>query len=82
MTRPPKKSNVGKAGEHWETWAGEKGERKHGIRRRGLPGWHHEGLEHRLLDPGVRYSTGCEGCWRFMAAWTREEEKASKKWHK
>ena len=29
------------------------------------------------LDPGVRYSTVCEGGFRFMAARVREEEKAS-----
>ena len=30
------------------------------------------------LDPGVWYSTVCEGSCRFMAASVREEEKASK----
>ena len=30
------------------------------------------------LDPGVRYSTVCKGCCRFMAAWMRGEEKAPK----
>ena len=29
------------------------------------------------LDPGVQHSTVCEGGCRFMAAWMREEEKAS-----
>ena len=29
------------------------------------------------LDPGVWYSTVREGCCRFMAAWVKEEEKAS-----
>ena len=29
------------------------------------------------LDPGVRYSTVCEGGCRFMAAWVREEENTS-----
>ena len=29
------------------------------------------------LDPGVWYSTICEGGRRFMAAWVKEEEKAS-----
>ena len=29
------------------------------------------------LDPGVWYSTACEGGCRFLAAWVREEEKAS-----
>ena len=29
------------------------------------------------LDPGVWYSTLCEGGFRFMDAWLREEEKAS-----
>ena len=31
------------------------------------------------LDPGVWYSTVCEGGYRFMAAWTREEEKGVRK---
>ena len=29
------------------------------------------------LDPAVWYSTVCEGCCMFMAAWVKEEEKAS-----
>ena len=29
------------------------------------------------LDPGVWCSTVCEGVYSFMAAWMREEEKAS-----
>ena len=29
------------------------------------------------LDPGAWYSTVREGCCRFMAAWVKEEEKAS-----
>ena len=30
------------------------------------------------LDPGVWYSTVCEGGCRFMVSWAREEEKAFK----
>ena len=29
------------------------------------------------LDPGVKYNIVCEGRCRFMAAWVKEEEKAS-----
>ena len=34
------------------------------------------------LDPGVLYSTVREGGRRFMAAWVKEEENASKQWQK
>ena len=56
------------------------GERRGGLRDRGsLASWHHAGLEHRRtpLDPGAWYSTVREGGYRFMAAWVKEEEKAS-----
>ena len=29
------------------------------------------------LDPGVSYSTGCEGGCRFIAVWVKKKEKAS-----
>ena len=32
------------------------------------------------LNPGVWYSTVCEGGCRFMAAWVAEEKKASENW--
>ena len=35
-----------------------------------------------VLDPGIWYSTVCEGGCRFMAAWVREEEKASENWQR
>ena len=34
------------------------------------------------LDPGVWYSTVHEGGCRFMAAWVKGEENASKQWQK
>ena len=40
--------------------------------------WHHGGLEHpSALDPGIWYSTAREEGCRFMAAWVKEEGKAS-----
>ena len=49
-----------------------------GLRDRGYSAiWHQGGLEHSALDPEVWYSAVREGGCRFMAAWVKEEEKAS-----
>ena len=76
--RLPKRVMPG-AGERGETRAVGEGERRDGLRDRGsLAIWHHEGVEHRrTLDPWAWYSTGREGGYTFMAAWVKEEEKAS-----
>ena len=49
-----------------------------GLRGKGSSAiWHYGGLEHCRTDPGAWYSTVHEGDCRFMAAWVKEEEKAS-----
>ena len=42
--------------------------------------WHHGGLDWSTaaFDPGVWYSTVRKGGCKFMAAWMKEEENASK----
>ena len=75
---PYQDGHVGKGGERGKTWAGGEGEIMDGL----------HGRDHRMfgitgdwstaaLDPGVWYSTVCEGGCRFIAACVREEEKAS-----
>ena len=48
-----------------------------GLRGRGSSAIWQGGWSTAVRDPGVWYSTVREGGCRFMAAWMKEEEKAS-----